>query len=63
MSFVVGVLRDGDFFMGDSYLRSSMYDVSEEVSYWDIGMGWVIGIVVEDMDLGIGCISFLTAYL
>ena len=56
MSFVVGVLRDGDFFMGDSYLGSSMYDVSEEVSYWDIGMGWVIGIVVEDMDLGIGCI-------
>ena len=51
VSCVVGVGGECVFWMEYSCVVYSASDMSIEVSYWDISMGWVIGIVVEEVDL------------
>ena len=47
----------------ESCVRDSMYDVSVGVMYWYISVVFGILLEVGDLELGIGCLYYLFAYL
>ena len=64
ISFCAGDIGGyGVFWIEESCVGDSMSDVSEGFFSWYISVGFVISMLVVDVELGIGCMYYLFTYM
>ena len=56
VSCVGGVGEYCIFWMEDSCVMNSASGVYKKVSSWEIILGWLIGMVIEEVELGLVCL-------